>query len=131
MESMAFYFVQDFRQNHRFFSSEPALEIQIEFSKLKKIWKTAREKLMLLPPRILRQEQAFEKILKIESEEISIHFAHGSNSRRIKLRFFFFYKNSGPSISYCWLSKPCLSPSVDCWPCCPVPMSFSDSWPCS
>ncbi len=90
METMDFYFVQDFRRNHRFFSSEPAQEIQVEFSKLKKFWKAAREKLMLLPPRILRQEQAFEKILKIDSEEISVHFAQGATPRRIKLRFFFF-----------------------------------------
>jgi hypothetical protein len=90
METMAFYFVQDFRRNHRFLSSEPAQEIQIEFSRLKKLWKTAREKLMLLPPRILRQEQAFAKILRIESEDIFVHFAHGATPRRIKLRFFFF-----------------------------------------
>ena len=87
---MDFYFVQDFHHNHRFFSGEQMQEIHIEFSKLKKLWKTAREKLMLLPPRILRQEQAFERILKIDSEEIAVHFACGDTSRRIKLRFFFF-----------------------------------------
>jgi hypothetical protein len=87
---MDFFFVQDFRRNYRFFSSEPVQEIQVEFSRLKKIWAAARDKLMLLPPRILRQEQAFEKVLKMTSQELSIHHAEGIAPKKIKRRFFFF-----------------------------------------
>ncbi len=87
---MDFFFVQDYRRNYRFFSSEPVQEIQVEFSRLKKLWAAAREKLMLLPPRILRQEQAFEKALKMTSKEVSIHHAEGITTKKIKRRFFFF-----------------------------------------
>jgi len=47
---MQFFFVPDHRQNFRFFSSEPLHDIQVEFSRWKKLWVIAKEKLMLLPP---------------------------------------------------------------------------------
>jgi len=87
---MDFFFVLDFRGRFRFFSSHPAQEIQVEFSRLKKIWAVAKEKLMLLPPRILRQEQAFERALKLETSEVTITHAQGSSEKKIRRRFFFF-----------------------------------------
>lgn len=87
---MQFFFLQDYRQNYRFISSEPIHQIQVEFSKLKKIWKKAKEKLMLLPPRILRQEQAFESILDIDEDNIQIFYPGKQSEKRIKIRFFFF-----------------------------------------
>ncbi len=87
---MDFFFVQDYRRNYRFFSSEPVQEIQVEFSRLKKIWAAARDKLMLLPARTLSQEQAFEKVLKTAPQEVSIVHAEGIAPKKIKRRFFFF-----------------------------------------
>jgi hypothetical protein len=87
---MDFFFVLDFRGKFRFFSSHPTEEIQVKFSRLKKIWEAAREKLMLLPPRILRQEQAFERALKIETAEVTIQHAQGTSEKKIRRRFFFF-----------------------------------------
>ncbi len=55
---MGFFFVVDFRGKFRFFSSQQSQEIQVEFSRLQRIWAAAKQKLMLLPPRILHQEQA-------------------------------------------------------------------------
>jgi len=87
---MDFFFVLDFRGRFRFFSSHPAEEIQVEFSRLKRIWEAAREKLMLLPPRILRQEQAFERVLKLETSEVTIKHAQSTPEKKIRRRFFFF-----------------------------------------
>ena len=87
---MDFFFVLDFRGKFRFFSPHPAEEIQVKFSRLKKIWEAAREKLMLLPPRILRQEQAFERAMKLETAEVTIKHAQGTSEKKIRRRFFFF-----------------------------------------
>jgi hypothetical protein len=37
---MDFFIVQDYRQKYRYFSSESHSEIQVEFSRLRKIWET-------------------------------------------------------------------------------------------
>ncbi len=87
---MNFFFLQDFHQKYRFFSSEPLHEITIEFSRLKKIWETAKKKLMLLPQRILKQEQAFERILKIQADRICIFYAGEHSEKRIRKKFYFF-----------------------------------------
>jgi hypothetical protein len=87
---MDFFFVQDHRRNYRFFSSDPVQEIQVEFSRWKRLWTTARQKLMLLPPRILRQEQAFEKIPRADSEAIGIHHSAAVSAKKIRRRFFFY-----------------------------------------
>lgn len=87
---MQYFFLQDYRQRYRFISSEPIHQIKVEFSRLKKIWKTAKEKLMLLPPRILRQEQAFESILDITENSIQIIYPGKHSKKRIRIRFFFF-----------------------------------------
>jgi hypothetical protein len=87
---MDFFFVLDFRGRFRFFSSHATEDIQVEFSRLKKIWAAAKEKLMLLPPRILRQEQAFERALKLDTDEVTIKHADGTSEKKIRRRFFFF-----------------------------------------
>lgn len=87
---MEFFFVQDYRGRYRFFSTEPVHEVEVEFSRLKKIWSEAKKRLMLLPPRTLRQEQAFERVLKISDDAVSIHHAEDSGPRKVKLRFFFY-----------------------------------------
>jgi hypothetical protein len=88
--SMVFFFVRDYKQKYRYFSSEPMAQIEIKFSRWKEIWERAKEKLMLLPQRILRQEQAFERILKVEDSPIQILFSDRLENRKIRNKFFFF-----------------------------------------
>ena len=87
---MDFFFVPDFRGRFRFFSSQPVQEIQGEFSRLQRIWAAAKQKLLLLPPRILHQEQALARIAKHETAEVSIKHAQGTSDKKIRRRFFFF-----------------------------------------
>ena len=87
---MDFFFVLDFRGRFRFFSSHSVQEIQVEFSRLQRILVAAKQKLMLLPPRILRQEQTLARILKLETPEVSIKHARGISDKKIRRRFFFF-----------------------------------------
>jgi hypothetical protein len=89
-ESMKFLFVKDYNSTYRFFSSVPVEDIHIEFSRWKKIWKEAKTKLMLLPIRLLSQEQAFEKVLKIDASELEIFHSGLRSERRIRTTFFFF-----------------------------------------
>jgi hypothetical protein len=87
---MKFLFVKDYKRNYRFFSSLPVENIQIEFSRWKKFWEMAKTKLMLLPIRVLSQEQAFEKVLKIGAEELEIFHSGLKNDKKIRTKFFFF-----------------------------------------
>ena len=87
---MQFFFVRDYRFNYRYFSSEPVQNIRVEFSRLKKIWRVAKKKLMLLPQRILAQEQAFARIIKYEEAEVQIFHSGYLNEKRIRSKFFFF-----------------------------------------
>ena len=87
---MEFYFVRDHREKYRFFSSEPEKNISIPASRTKRAWELAQKKLTLLPPRILRQEQAFIHILKAEGEAVSIRHSGLRSEKRIRLRFSLF-----------------------------------------
>lgn len=87
---MQFFFVPDHRGNFRFISSEPIQDIQVEFSRWKKLWATAKKKLMLLPPRILRQEQAFQNCTKTEDGPVPIHYPENLGEKKVRRRFFFF-----------------------------------------
>ncbi|MGB8952594.1 MAG: hypothetical protein WCC06_07995 [Candidatus Aminicenantales bacterium] len=85
-----YYFVRDGRHKYRFFSSEPPKLVQMKFSRSKKIWELAKKKLLLLPQKILRQEQAFERALKIEEKTIRIYHGGHLEEKRIKHKFYFF-----------------------------------------
>lgn len=87
---MHFFFVQDYRQKHRYFSSESEAQIQIQFSRWKEIWEKAKEKLMLLPQRTLRQEEAFGRILKIKESNIQIFHSGRLAEKKIRIKFYFF-----------------------------------------
>ncbi len=96
---MEFFFVRDHREKYRFFSSEPKKEISIPVSRTKRAWELAQKKLTLLPPRILRQEQAFIHIRKIEDDAVSIHHSGLRTEKRIRLRFsLFLYKQRSKHI---------------------------------
>jgi len=88
---MDFFFVQDYRQKYRYFSSESSSEIQVEFSRLRKFWETAKLKLLkLLPLKILRQEQSFGHTIKIEGNQIRILHSGRMDEKRIRHKFYFF-----------------------------------------
>jgi hypothetical protein len=87
---MKFLFIKNYKGNYRFFSSLPVENIQINFSRWKKVWELAKTKLMLLPIRVLSQEQAFEKVIKIEAEELEIFHSGLKSEKKIRSKFFFF-----------------------------------------
>lgn len=87
---MDYYFVKDYKKNYRFFLSQPVHEIQVNFTKLRKRWEEAKKRLMLLPQKILSQEQAFERAVKLKEFRIKIHYAGSKKKSRIKKKFIFF-----------------------------------------
>lgn len=87
---MNFFFVQDFRQKYRYFSAEPLSVTRVEFSRWKEFWEKAKKKLMLLPLKILKQEQAFERTLKIEENQVRILHSGRMDEKKVKSKFYFF-----------------------------------------
>lgn len=87
---MKFFFVLDHREKYRFFSSEPIQNIQVKFTRLEKLWEEAKKRLMLLPKRVLAQEQAFARARKIDKDSIEILHSGRLDQRRLKIRFFLF-----------------------------------------
>ncbi len=87
---MTFFFIKDFKHKYRFFSSEPENRVAVKISRSKEIWQKAQKKLLLLPPRILRQEQAFMNVLQNKEESLLIHCSGLPSRRRVRLRFSFF-----------------------------------------
>jgi hypothetical protein len=87
---MRFFFVRDYKKHYRYFSSEPFSQIQVNPPRWKKLWALAKKKLMLLPQRILRQEQAFARVLKLEEKKIQIFHSGRLDEKKIKHKFYFF-----------------------------------------
>ncbi len=87
---MKFFFVLDHSEKYRFFSSEPIQNIQVKFTRLKKLWEEAKKRLMLLPKRILAQEQAFARALKLNEDSMEIIHSGRLNEKRLKIKFFLF-----------------------------------------
>jgi hypothetical protein len=87
---MTIYFIRDARHKFRLFSSESDKDIPLGVSRSKKMWELAKKKLLLLPPRSLRQEQAFISALKNEEESVQIIHSGRRPERRLKLRFSLF-----------------------------------------
>ena len=87
---MRFFFIQDYRHKYRYFSSVPIAQIQIKFSRWKELWEAAKKKLMLLPQRIYRQEQAFGRVLKLQEDRIQILHSGRFKEKRIRSKFYFF-----------------------------------------
>jgi hypothetical protein len=61
---MTLFFVRDSKHRYRFFMAEAAVPPSVRMSWARRALEVAKEKLMLLPQRILRQEQALAKALK-------------------------------------------------------------------
>lgn len=87
---MRFFFVRDYSRKYRYFSSETFSQIKIKSSRLKEIWELAKKKLMLLPQRVLRQEQAFGRVLKLEEKKIQVFHSGRLDKKRLKIKFYFF-----------------------------------------
>jgi len=87
---MKFFFVRDYSRKYRYFSSETLSQIKIKSSRWKKIWELAKKKLMLLPQRVLRQEQAFGRVLKLEEKNIQVFHSGRLDKKRLKIKFYFF-----------------------------------------
>ncbi|MBN1940360.1 MAG: hypothetical protein JW843_12300 [Candidatus Aminicenantes bacterium] len=86
---IAYFFVKDARTDPRLFCSEPPGPMPAKFSKSKEIWEAAKKKLMLLPARTLRQEEALAKALRIPESSVTV--LHGAaEEKHINLRFLFF-----------------------------------------
>ncbi len=89
-KQMKFFFVLDSKKNYRFFSSGKITRPQIRFSHWQKLWEMAKKKLMLLPKRILSQEQAFDHISKLPGGEVSIHYSGLVDANTVHRKSFFF-----------------------------------------
>jgi hypothetical protein len=87
---MKFFFVLDHSGKYRFFSSEPIQNIQVKFTRLEKLWVEAQKRLMLLPKRILAQEQAFARALKLNEDSMEIIHSGRLDEKRLKIKFFLF-----------------------------------------
>ncbi len=87
---MDFFFIRDHKGKYRFFTSKPEKDISVPDSRTKKAWELAQKKLTVLPQRILRQEQAFIRVLKTGGEAISVRHSGCRPERRVALSFFFF-----------------------------------------
>jgi hypothetical protein len=82
------FYVKDVRGEHRLFSSEP-VGLAVKTSKVKEAWELAKRKLMLLPQRTLRQEQALARALRMT--EPSVRILHGAaDAKHLNLKFRFF-----------------------------------------
>lgn len=89
---MKFFFIHDYKNKYRYFSTEPVKQIQVNFSRLRKIWEEAKKKLMLLPQRVLRQEQAFTRTPIAEENKITIFHSDRLSQRKVKMKFRFFLR---------------------------------------
>jgi hypothetical protein len=87
---VSFFFVRDGRRDMRFFSSEPPKPPEAGRSKAKEAWELAKRKLMVLPQRMLRQEQAFARALRLEEPGIRVFYSGIADEHKIHHRFNFF-----------------------------------------
>jgi hypothetical protein len=87
---MTFFFVRDYRHRHRFFSAEPLGPLPAKFSRSRAIWETAKNKVTGLNPRMLLQEQAFERGARPGNDPVRILHSGHSEDKAIRTQFFFF-----------------------------------------
>jgi len=90
MKKMEFYFVKDFKEKYRFFSSPPLQQIEVDFNKWQKMWEEAKKRLLLLHPKMISREQAFERALNTNNSGIKIYYSGSQNKKRIRKKFVFF-----------------------------------------
>jgi len=84
-----FFFVKDWKHEYRLFSAHPSSPLPADSSWIRKAWEVAKKKLMLLPQRTLRQEQAFARALKISEPAVGVLHGH-ADDKWINARFHYF-----------------------------------------
>jgi len=88
---MNFFFLQDFHKKYRYFSAESLSVIQVKFSRFRKFWEKGKKKILtFVPLKILKQEQAFERTLKIEDNQIRILHSGRMDEKKVRSKFYFF-----------------------------------------
>jgi hypothetical protein len=87
---MELFFVQDYRQKYRLFSLRSLQPGEVRFSRWKALWGKAKEKLLLLPPRVLYQEQALAQMSKTEAVQITILISGRIPQDKLERKFHFF-----------------------------------------
>ena len=121
---MQFFFVQDYKRTYRFFSSEPVQNIQVKLSRPEELWKKAKKKLMLLPKRILAQEQAFSRVRKLEGDTIQIYHAGRLDEKKIKRRLFLFIQKQRTKHTFLLIGESILLPVTGLMALLPGPNIF-------
>jgi len=84
-----FFFIKDWKEEYRLFSAHSSPSLPADSSWVKKALEVAKKKLMLLPQRTLRQEQAFARALKISEPDVRVVHGH-ADDKWINARFHFF-----------------------------------------
>jgi len=121
---MTFFFVRDSRRRYRYFSTEPVHPIHIKFSRARQAWETAKAKLLsILPSRLIRQEQAFERVLTWKGgplrvlyggteapEHISRHFERFLRAQR--LRHIFLLSGEAVLMPVTWVAALLPGPNI-------------------
>ncbi len=81
---MTLFFVRDSKHRYRFFMAEAAVPPSVRMSWARRALEVAKDKLMLFPQRILRQEQALAKALKATTGPLRI--VHSGLTDQIQIR---------------------------------------------
>lgn len=87
---MDFFFVRDYRNRARFFSAGPLEPLPVNFSKTRAVWETAKKKVISLSPRLLLQEQAFERGGDPGQGPIRILHSGRHDEKSVRTRLFLF-----------------------------------------
>ena len=86
---MDFFFVRDSRHRSRFLSSGPEELMPARFSKSRRAWEMAKQKVTGLDPRTLLQEQAFERAGR---EPLRVLVARLDDEKKVRTRLNFFLR---------------------------------------
>jgi len=106
---MDFFFIRDRKHHYRFFCSEPIRNVPVRFTRWEKVWEAAKKKLLLLPQRILAQEQAFARIRNWKRKDITIRVSGCLEIRKNNRRFFLFLqKQRSKHVIFLILEAICL-----------------------
>jgi hypothetical protein len=89
---MDFFFVRDYRNRSRFFSSEPLGPVPANFSKTRAVWEAAKKKVTGLSPRLLLQEQAFEHGGRPDQGRLRILHSGRHDHKAMRTRLFLFFQ---------------------------------------
>lgn len=84
---MTIFFVKDSRHHYRCFEADPSGSPSVRFSRARKALEKAKEKLMLLPQRVLRREQAFANAARLAGERVTVLHSGLLDEKHIRRKF--------------------------------------------